>query len=374
MIKNPFLKYGYQGPEYFCDRETEIQTISRTMSGGASNITLISPRRMGKTGLIKRTFEQMLNDTPQAVFVYVDALPTRSFEEFVQIFGENVLTTLQNRHSSIFKRTLDLLKSLRPVFSTDAITGNPTVSLTIQPDNAEMTLSQIFDLLEQSGRPCYVALDEFQQVSTFTPNNVEAILRSHIQFLKNVRFIFAGSSMHMMTQIFMSAKLPFFNSTQVVTLKPIDEDIYYAWANRFFEMRGGHLSREIFHTMYSTLDGHTWYVQAVLNTLYDNHVKVNNEACYQQAIASIVEENKDYYQNLIALLTNNQLKLLRAIACEGKASAINASRFIHRYNLKTSSSVNTALKSLLDKELVYKQAKTYEVADRFLALYLRTLP
>ena len=114
-MKNPFLKYGYQGPEYFCDREEETHLISSILLGGASNITLISPRRMGKTELSKPAFVMMRKENPHAIFVYVDALPTRSFKDFVQVFGENVLRAVEGQES-IFKRAINVLKSLRPVF------------------------------------------------------------------------------------------------------------------------------------------------------------------------------------------------------------------------------------------------------------------
>lgn len=369
-MKNPFLKYGYQGAEYFCDRESETITISRTMSGGASNVTLISPRRMGKTGLIKHAFEIMREDNPQAIFMYIDLLPTRSFSQFIQLFGESVLKAVEGQ-ASLFKRIIDVLKSLRPVFSTDVITGSPTVSLTVESNEAEVTIQRIFDTLENMGKDCYIAFDEFQQIGNYPEDNVEALLRSRIQFLKNVRFIFAGSSQHMMTQMFMSAKRPFFNSTQIVTLKPINEDVYYTWANHFFEIKGGKLSRDVFHALYTSLEGHTWYMQAVLNRLYENHSNVDEVAQYQQAITSIVEEYKDYYQSVLQLLTGNQTKVLYAIASEGKVQAINESSFIKRYDLKASSSVNTSLKALCAKELVSRNGRTYELTDRFFAIYLR---
>lgn len=370
---NPFLRYGYQGPEYFCDRQEESRTIKQTLRSGASNITLISPRRMGKTGLIRHTFGQMSQTTPDAIFIYLDIMPARSVSEFVRMLGEKVLNALDSKHKTVFRKMLDLLKSLRPVFTADAITGSPSFTLTLEPENAEITLQQILEMLEKSGRQCFVALDEFQQVAGFKDGNAEAILRSHIQFLKNVHFLFAGSSLHMMSEMFMSAKRPFFNSTRVITLRAIEEDTYYRWAKQFFVKAGGKLSQEVFTAFYGRVEGHTWYMQAALNRLYESHIAAENPECVGDVLASLVDENRDYYENLLMLLTDNQAKLLRAIAKEGKIKAVNGSKFIRKYDLTSASSVNTALKVLADKELICRTTSGYEVTDRFMALYLASV-
>ncbi len=90
-------------------------------------------------------------------------------------------------------------------------------------------------------------------------------------------------------------------------------------------------------------------------------------------LASLVDENRDYYENLLMLLTDNQAKLLRAIAKEGKIKAVNGSKFIGKYDLTSASSVNTALKVLADKELICRTTSGYEVTDRFMALYLASV-
>ena len=177
----------------------------------------------------------------------------------------------------------------------------------------------------------------------------------------------------MMSEMFMSAKRPFFNSTRVITLRAIEEDTYYRWAKQFFVKAGGKLSQEVFTAFYGRVEGHTWYMQAALNRLYESHIAAENPECVGDVLASLVDENRDYYENLLMLLTDNQAKLLRAIAKEGKIKAVNGSKFIGKYDLTSASSVNTALKVLADKELICRTTSGHEVTDRFMALYLASV-
>ena len=85
----------------------------------------------------------------------------------------------------------------RPTVSFDELTGIPTFSIAVAPDRQEESLKHIFEYLKQSGKRVYIAIDEFQQIAEYPEKGAEALLRSYIQFLPNVYFIFAGSSQHL---------------------------------------------------------------------------------------------------------------------------------------------------------------------------------
>ena len=85
-IDNPFVMYGYVGPEYFCDRKDETQTLIESLLNGG-NVTLMSQRRMGKTGLILNAFHQLKEQHPEVACFYVDIFATRSLSDFVAKIG-----------------------------------------------------------------------------------------------------------------------------------------------------------------------------------------------------------------------------------------------------------------------------------------------
>lgn len=115
-------------------------------------------------------------------------------------------------------------------------------------------------------------------------------------------------------------------------------------------------------------------MQVLLNRLYEQYETVNDVRQAESVLLQILEENTPVYQNFIALLTDNQLALMQAIAKEGLVIAPNSGEFIKRYGLKAPSSVNTAMKSLQEKELIYKSSAGYMVYDRFMGMWLQTLP
>lgn len=370
-LNNPFLLHGYVDPIYFCDRTQETKDLISALKNGR-NVTLMSPRRMGKTGLIFNVFHQLQAEQDVACF-YIDIFSTKSLESFVKTLASAVvgkLDTPLQRAEGFVQR---FFQGLRLTFTTDIFTGNPQVELDFQPEQAETTLEQIFAYLVQSKKECYIAIDEFQQILEYPEKNVEALLRSYVQFCPNVHFIFSGSKQHLMLDIFSSAKRPFFQSTEKMNLYSIDESAYYDFASYWMKKKNIELSKDIFHSLYQQFDGHTWYLQYVLNVLYSDSQSEVTKEDLRNIICRIVQREKEAFQVIYNQLTANQVSLLKAIAKEGIVKAINASEFIKKYRLKGSSSVNKALEYLIKNEIVYHTSEGYIVYNRFFAIWLSSL-
>ena len=369
-IANPFLVYGYEGPHYFCDREEETRKLVSALENGR-NVTLAAPRRIGKTGLIHNVFHQVRNSGDDIICIYVDIFPTRCLADFVHLLGKAVFEAVQSQGERLLSKVITLLGSCRPAISIDPLTGSPNFSIDIAPSMEEKTLSDIFDCLEKSDTPVYIAIDEFQQVAYYPESGTEAMLRSRIQFMHNVHFIFSGSQQHLIYEMFLSAKRPFYNSTQIMTLTTIPMESYYRFAESLFAEGGRTIDETQFKFIYDSFEGHTWYVQTILNRLYESGGDVTEREQVTDAIRTIVRENTMVYQNVIAMLPDKQLQVLKALAKEGKTATPNKGSFIQKYSLKAASSVSSALTSLVDKELVYRSQEGYSVYDRFMEIWLR---
>lgn len=372
-INNPFLVYGYADPDHFCDRVEETELLISALRNGR-NVTLMSPRRMGKTGLIQNAFYHIRQEYPESACFYMDIFSTTCLNDFIIQFGQMVIGKLDSLSQKTLAVLTGFFKSCRLVFAPDVLTGIPQATIDFQPSQAQATLKEIFDYLEQSGKECYIAIDEFQQIAEYPEKGVEGLLRSYIQFMPHVHFIFSGSKQHIMAEMFGSVKRPFYRSTEKMNLAAIPLDSYYSFAARWMEEGGKTLSEELFRIIYQRFNGHTWYMQYVLNRLYAQNILILDEALFERCVADIVCSEVDEYQRLYDMLTENQSTLLRAISREHFVAAINSSTFIRKYGLKGSSSINAALKVLIEKEYVFKTDKGYCVYDRFMALWLQTLP
>lgn len=371
VLNNPFVVYGYKGSVYFCDREEETRKMMDALQN-ERNVTLIAPRRIGKTGLIHHVFAKTEQCNPEVRCFYIDLFATKNLAQMVQLLARKILGRLDSPTQSALRKVSDLFSSFRPTLTFDPM-GNPSFSLDIAPDTEEQSLEQIFNYMRQSGKRCYIAFDEFQQITNYPETGTEALLRSYIQFLPNVYFIFAGSQQHMMTELFLSARRPFYLSSQILQLKVIDEDKYLAFANRFFAQKKTALSQEVFHHLYTKVDGQTWYVQALLSRLYAymDYTPDVTLPLIDQAIEELVNEQEVAFEDYYASLTANQTALLQAIASEEGVKYPLAQSFIKKYRLPALSSIKTALKALTDRQMVCQYNGRHIVYDRFFAIWLR---
>lgn len=371
-LSNPFVTYGYKGSAYFCDRQAETKKVMDGLEN-ERNITLIAPRRIGKTGLIHHVFAQIREQQPDVKCFYIDIFATKNLTQLVNLLAYHIIGKLDSPTHAALRKVSEFFASFRPTMTFDAQTGMPTFSLDFADNQQEQTLQRIFEYLQRSGKRCYIALDEFQQIAEYPEGNAEAILRSYIQFLPNVYFIFAGSQQHMMTDMFLSAKRPFYQSSQIVMLGEIDVKTYYRFAAAFFKEIGVDLPMKVFNNLYEELDGQTWYLQATLNRIYANRPDTVTQEDIDDAITELVGEQETAFENYLTSLTNNQSDLITAIAKEQKVASPTASSFLKKYRLKAASSVKTALTALTERQLIYRYRGNYIVYDRFFAIWLKNI-
>lgn len=367
--RNPFVIYGYEGPDTFCDRETETKMLKNALENGR-NVTLLAERRIGKTGLLRHLFNA-LSKEGQFATVYVDILATSNLSEFTVRFAEAIIGSMDSRLDKALEAASRFFKSFRPGVTVDPVTGASTFSFGIQPQSAEATLKECFAYLVQRG-DCVVAIDEFQQIALYPEKGVEALLRSYVQFLPKTRFIFAGSRHHMMTEMFSSAKRPFFNSTQTLPLDSIDREKYWLFAKRFMDEISVNLPQSVFDGVYSMFDGITWYVQAVMNRLYERCSATEEDV--RSVVNQLIDEKNWEYASLLRSLPDGSVRLLKAIAKERKVREVTSGAFILAHSLRGSSSVHLSLRKLIDDELLYDAGDGYVVYDRLLGFWLSRLP
>jgi len=369
-MNNPFYTLGYGGPEYFCDRVSETTKLIEALTNGR-NVALISPRRLGKTGLIRHTFHRLMEEIPERRCFYLDIYNTQNQVELVQMMASNILGSMDKFSDKFMKGLTTFFKSCRPVFSMDSLSGMPTVSLELQPQNSAYSLREIIAYMKDSGHECFVAIDEFQQILEYPEKGTEALLRSIAQEAPNIHFIYAGSKQHLMSAIFSSPKRPFYQCTQRMGLSPLDENVYFEFADRLMAEGGKVLPKEVFSHAYHFAQGYTFYIQDTMNRLYAKHNgHITMENLYH-IYMNIKEESEVVYKDYCDVLAKGQLRLLRAIAKEDFVEKPFESSFMQRNNLTAVSSVKLALNVLVKNGIVAKSERGYFIYDRYLSLWLR---
>lgn len=372
MVNNPFILYGYESEKYFCDRKTETQELKRLVANG-NHVALIAPRRIGKTGLIENLFHQ--KDIQRDYYTFlVDIYATKNIEELIMVMGASMLSSLRPKGAKVIQKFVNILSSLRTGISFDAM-GNPTWNVEIGDIHLpRTTLDEIFEYINTADKPCIIAIDEFQTVADYHDDKVEAILRTYIQHCRNAQFIFSGSQRTMMGEIFLSPSRPFYQSTSMMNIGCIPVEKYSKFAQGLFKEADKDITTDIIEKTYQRFDGITWYVQRVMNEFFSLTPQhgVCDETMLDTAIKNILRANEFTYQSLLFQLPIKQKELLMAIAKEGKAQNLTSSAFVKKYRLTSSSSVQSAMKGLLEKNFLTSNLGIYEVYDKFFALWLLT--
>ena len=364
ILPNPFLTQGYAGKEYFCNRQAETKALRTTLENGR-NVTLISLRRMGKTGLIHHAFQGIKPDC-----VYVDIQHTTNLKEFTVIFGKAVINQLESPVEKSWNQVTSIFKKLQPSIKFDPLSGQPAFDLTIASvKEAENTLEDIFTYLKKRKRKTLIAIDEFQQISFYPEKKTEALLRSYIQHLHQVQFIFSGSSKHILMAMFSHANRPFYQSTQLLFLSHIAKDTYAEFIHRHFSKVRKKIDADAIDEILEWSKLHTFYVQLFCHKVFLKTDKQVSLPLLAKVKEEIFEENEPYFISYKNLLSDQQWNLLKAIAKEGEVSKINQKDFLNNHHL-SASTVQRSIKALEEREMVVHENNSYRVYDVFLGRWL----
>ena len=372
VYHNPFVVGKYVSDEYFCDREKETDFLVRQIRNGR-NTALISPRRMGKTGLIHHTFACPEIRRDYHAF-FIDIYSTSSLPEFVYLLGKSVYDELKPKKKVLQEKFFRIIKSLRTGFSLDPVTGEPKFEIGIgEIVSPQTTLAEIFEYLETADKPCVVAIDEFQQIGSYEEKNIEALLRTWIQKCRNAVFVFSGSKRHLMDNMFNTSSRPFYQSAVCMGLGPIPMDVYTDFASDMFEKHGRYLDKRVAEHVYSNYDGCTWFIQMMMNELFA--LTPQGEKCAEDKIPlaenNVVSIQEDNFKGMLSRLAPKQKMLLQAVAREKSARGITSAEFVKRHALPSASSVQAAAKALLKEDMLTYDNGVYRVHDYFFAEWLR---
>ena len=370
-MNNPFVTNGYAGAEYFCDRVQETADLTGLLLN-ENNVALISPRRLGKTELIWHIFKNGNISESHYCFV-VDIYATKNLSDFVNMLGKAVIDELRPKGKKVWEQFLNIVSSLRSEISFD-INGSPSWNMGLGTiSNPAVTLDEIFTYLNNADKPCLIAIDEFQQITRYNDDTVEATIRTYVQRCTNAHFIFSGSQRHIMNGMFTSASRPFYQSVTMINLQPLDLEVYTDFCIKKFEEAGKFLNPGVVALLYERFEAVTSYMHRIMNVLFSKTEK--GATCsipmVDDAIDFILRLSSDTYESLFYQMPEKQRMLFTAIAREGKATAVTGGAFIRKHKLYSASSVNSALKGLLDKDFITVDKNVYSVYDQFFTLWLR---
>ena len=375
-MENPFIIKSYESKDLFCDREEELQLMLRNCVN-QSDMTLISQRRMGKTGLIYRLFDELHEARPDIHTIYLDIFASRSIDDFIKLLAEAAMKSFLPK-TSMGDKLLTFIKSLRPQLSFDNITGEPQLQIAYQTAHEkEYTLRGLFDFLDSQNEPIVMAIDEFQQIREYPEQNMEALLRTYIQQTHHQTFIFCGSKKHLMADIFTNEKKPFYSSTTFVSLGKISEESYSAFIRQLMGRGQRSITDEALQFILDWTRRHTYYTQQLCHTVYANGNSTVGIDDVKSACQQIMKQGEAVWLQYRQMLTDKQWDYLIAVAKEGSIQQITSSEFLKKHKIGSPSVSRRLADALCEKGLlnddVTLNGTIYSVSDVFLSHWMERL-
>ena len=373
--KNPFVVGKYVNADYFCDRKKETNELFTYLTN-ERNVLIISERRLGKSGLIEHCFSTTPLKESHYTF-FIDIYASNNLKELVYSLANEVFKKVSRQKKDFMQWVSTFIHSIRTSFTFDNVTGVPSFNVQLgEISNPEVTLDEVLNCLENCDKPCIVAIDEFQQIANFEEKNMEALLRTKVQKLKNVTFVFAGSQSHLLGAIFNSPSRPFYNSVTFMQLKAIDLDVYHQFAMNKFEEAGKHLDRNLTERIYSHFDGITWYLQLLMSEafIYTRQGETAAVEMFDELLSHIVSVQQFTYEDSYSRFTEKQKMLLLAIANEyPKPVNPTSIEFIKKYHLLSASSVQASMKAIQEKGILNGSKEQRKFSDLLFADWLKSM-
>lgn len=207
----------------------------------------------------------------------------------------------------------------------------------------------------------------------YPEKNMEAILRTYIQKCSNANFIFSGSERHLITEMFSDRARPFYNSADIMSLDVIPLDKYTEFAVGLFHQFGKDVDADAVALAYQTFDGNTYYMQKVMHEAF-NQTDQGSKAdgvMIEAIIHSLVLDNDRKFSEILSWLTLPQKELMYAIAKDVIAKQITSAAFVRKHKLRSASSVQSAIRKLMEYHLVSTSQGTYYIDDQLMGVWLR---
>jgi predicted transcriptional regulator len=370
-INRPFV-YGISvSGDNFTDRVKETQRLKINFENG-QNVILISPRRMGKTSLVRRV--QELVDATIVQTVYIDIYDCRTEYDFYNKFATAIMKQTANKIDLALENIKQFLVRLTPKisFSPDP-NADYTLSLGITPkEYSPEEILQLPELLAQKiGKHIVICIDEFQQVGEWTNSLIiQKRMRGVWQHQQHVSYCLFGSKQHMMTNLFQNKRMPFYQFGEPNYLKPIPTEDWIPFIQNKFNERGLEIAEHYIVQICDTVQNQSSYVQQLAWNVMLNTESVVSDEELNMGLNDLLAQCTPLFIEQIGSLSSYQLNFLKAII-DGQHDQWTSQEVLSRYNLGTKSNVSKMQKILVERDFVEQRNGGLYMSDPMLQLWLK---
>ena len=361
---NPFMLRVLPPAAPFCNRAQELSDLESHATNKA-NVVVFSPRRFGKTSLVRRLQAQLTEK--DIIPFYIDLFMVTSPEDVAQRIAKSVYTILHRRESLLKKgvRYLKIFKTFRPVFKPSAQDGVVLSVETSSPglsgmEMLEEVLGELGRYIEREDSGIHVVLDEFQEITELKKTPVEGILRTHIQE-HPASYFFVGSRRRILLDMFNQKKRPFYQSAIMYPLQPLPQNDLIGFLTEEFAKGGKECPVKMGELIFDRTSGYPYYVQALAYYVFVESEKVVTEKAIEAAFTKLLASERYGFESLIQGLSGGQIALLRALAGDPQQKLLST-EFMARHKLSIGG-IQSAQKKLVDLDLIENDGSGWKLVD-----------
>ncbi len=347
--------------QHFTNREDEIAKLHSNFIS-LQNTTIISPRRYGKSSLVKEAAERFVKKEKGFVFCFFDLTYIYSEEELYSRFATTILKASSNKVEEFLQLARNMIKGSRVTINTG--TGEPALEFGVNyiHENIETILNLPQTIARRKKKKVIICIDEFQNISRFKQNEkLQGRLRATWQHHQNVGYVLYGSKMTMMMEIFNNTRKPFYKFGELIYLNRIKPDRLREYVQQAFRSTGKEISMEICNKIIDTVENHPYYLQQFARNIWLISGKRVTDADFSGAKQSLRSENLNFYNEILEDMTRYQVSFLKALL--NKEEHLYSTEVIHTYKLGSSANIRRMYNSFTRKGIIVNEAGKIVFSD-----------
>ncbi len=370
-MNSPFIYGKVVTGNYFINRTQEIKRLSGNFQNQLNSI-LISPRRWGKSSLVRKTAAEVSTSYSDIRFCFLDLFRIRTEEEFYKRYATEIIKSTSGKLDEWIESTKNFLGRLSPSFSFGTDPAND-FKLSFGVSSNELDVEEILNLPEKIATKkniqIIVCIDEFQNIGNYKESlEFQKLLRSVWQYHQNTSYCLYGSKRHMMMELFEKQSMPFYKFGDVLFLQKITKQHFIEFITRSFSKTDKYIDKVLSKNLIERVDTHPYFVQQLAHIVWVNTSGNVTEYILEESVNELIDQNSILYQQIVNELSNTQLNFLIALS-KGEI-VFNSAEVIHKYALGTSGNVTKIKKALLKKEIIDISNGSISFLDPALRLWL----
>jgi uncharacterized protein len=363
IMESPFV-FGRQAiGNSFTDREKETGRLLSNFNNRV-NTVLISPRRWGKSSLVKRAGELATNDSLK--LIYIDAFGLRDAREFYTVLATEVIKGTSNTLETWIDQAKRFISRLSPKISFGP-DPNSAFELSFELAAVEKNYQDLLDLPEKialdKDMKLIICIDEFQNTAVFNESSLfHKRLRSAWQNHQHVTYCIYGSKQHMMSALFEKQSMPFYKFGEIIHLGKISMADWISYISNQFQHTGKSIPYPLAQKIAKEVKCHSYYVQQLSHLVWLHTMETADEDIFNKALDDLLSQNAMLYQRETELLSETQLNFMRALA-SGTINGFSSRDTMNKFRLGSSANVSKLKRTLVERELVEFNGKDAEFLD-----------